>query len=49
MADAAELAAGFGIDVRSPAFWRASLDLVRGDVDRFEASATPSAPPSGAP
>ncbi|MDP9365531.1 MAG: M3 family oligoendopeptidase [Chloroflexota bacterium] len=35
-ADAAELAARFGVDVRVPAFWRASLDVVRADVARFE-------------
>jgi pepF/M3 family oligoendopeptidase len=37
LADAAELAARFGIDLRSPAFWRSSLDVIRADVDRFEA------------
>jgi oligoendopeptidase F len=36
MADAATLAARFGIDIRTPAFWRASLDIIREDVDRFE-------------
>jgi len=36
MADAATLAARFGIDIRTPDFWRASLDIVRADVDRFE-------------
>jgi oligoendopeptidase F len=36
MADAAELAAGFDIDIRTPDFWRASLDVVREDIDRFE-------------
>ena len=35
-ADAAELAARFGIDIRTPEFWRASLDVIRADVDRFE-------------
>ena len=35
-ADAAELAARFDIDLRAPAFWRASLDVVRADVVRFE-------------
>ncbi len=35
-ADAAELAARFGIDLRAPAFWRAGLDVVRADADRFE-------------
>ncbi|MBI3912613.1 MAG: oligoendopeptidase F, partial [Chloroflexi bacterium] len=36
MGDAAELAARFGIDTRSKDFWRASLDVVRGDIARFE-------------
>lgn len=36
MAEAAELAARFDIDVRSPQFWRDSLDVVREDIDRFE-------------
>jgi oligoendopeptidase F len=34
--DAATLARRFGIDIRDAAFWRASLDLIRADVDRFE-------------
>ncbi|HEU5086348.1 MAG TPA: M3 family oligoendopeptidase, partial [Roseiflexaceae bacterium] len=34
--DAAELAARVGIDIRSQDFWRASLDTIRADVDRFE-------------
>ena len=33
---AAELAAGFGIDIRKSDFWRASLDVVRADIDKFE-------------
>ncbi len=36
LADAATLASRFGIDIRTPNFWRASLDLVRADVGRFE-------------
>lgn len=43
--DAATLAARFDIDVRAPDFWRASLDVIREDVDRFEklvASAEPA-------
>jgi oligoendopeptidase F len=36
MDDAAALARRFEIDIRTPAFWRASLDLVRGDIARFE-------------
>ncbi|MCW5851434.1 MAG: M3 family oligoendopeptidase [Anaerolineae bacterium] len=37
MADAATLAQRFGIDIRSQAFWQGSLDIVRHDIDRFEA------------
>ncbi|HUS17773.1 MAG TPA: M3 family oligoendopeptidase [Chloroflexia bacterium] len=36
LADAATLAARFGIDIRTPDFWRASLDVIRGDINRFE-------------
>ncbi len=36
LADAATLAARFGIDIRTPAFWHDSLDIVRADIDRFE-------------
>ena len=36
MGTAAELAAEFGIDLRQPEFWRASLDVLRADIDRFE-------------
>jgi pepF/M3 family oligoendopeptidase len=36
MADAATLAARMQIDTRSPAFWRASFDIIRADIDRFE-------------
>ena len=36
MADAATLAARFGIDIRTPDFWRSSLDIIRADIDRFE-------------
>lgn len=39
MADAATLAARMQIDTRSPAFWRASFDIIRADIDRFEALA----------
>jgi oligoendopeptidase F len=35
MADAATLAAGFGIDLRSVEFWRSSLALVEADIDRL--------------
>lgn len=37
LADAATLAKRFDIDVRTPDFWRASLDIVRADIHRFEA------------
>jgi pepF/M3 family oligoendopeptidase len=37
LADAATLAGRFGIDLRAPAFWRGSFDVVRRDIDRFEA------------
>jgi oligoendopeptidase F len=39
LADAATLAQRFGIDIRTPEFWRGSLDQVRMDIDRFEAIA----------
>ncbi|GCE18465.1 M3 family metallopeptidase [Dictyobacter kobayashii] len=35
LADAATLAARFGIDLHSEAFWTASLDIVRRDIDAF--------------
>jgi oligoendopeptidase F len=44
MADAASLAERFGIDIRSSAFWTASLDVVRADIDRFAALAAERAP-----
>lgn len=34
--DAATLAARFGIDIRTPDFWRSSLDIIRADIDQFE-------------
>jgi oligoendopeptidase F len=37
MADAAELAERFDIDVRSKTFWQESLDVIREDIDRFVA------------
>ncbi len=40
MVEAATLAHRFGIDLRSPDFWRSSFDGFRADVDRFEALAT---------
>ncbi len=36
MFPAADLADRFGIDVRTPAFWRGSLHVIRADIDRFE-------------
>ncbi len=39
MADAAELGARFGIDVRDVAFWAASLDVLRGRIAEYEALA----------
>jgi pepF/M3 family oligoendopeptidase len=39
LADAATLAARMGIDIRSIDFWRASLSIIRDDIDRFEALA----------
>jgi len=36
LADAATLASRFGIDIRTPDFWRASLDQIREDIDAFE-------------
>jgi pepF/M3 family oligoendopeptidase len=37
LADAATLAARFGIETRAEAFWQSSLDIVRADIVRFEA------------
>ena len=36
MADAKTLAAKFGIDVTTPNFWTASLDVIRAQIDEFE-------------
>jgi oligoendopeptidase F len=36
MADATTLAAHFAIDLRTEEFWRASLDIIRRDIDLFE-------------
>jgi oligoendopeptidase F len=33
--DAPTLAARLGIDLRSPAFWQRSVDVIRHDIDRF--------------
>jgi oligoendopeptidase F len=40
LGEAAELAARFGIDVRSLDFWTASLDVLRGRIDEFCALAS---------
>ncbi|MFZ1400739.1 MAG: M3 family oligoendopeptidase [Candidatus Promineifilaceae bacterium] len=37
MGNAADLANRFGIDIRSEAFWEASLDVLRADIDKFVA------------
>ncbi len=36
LADAATLAARFGIDLHTEEFWHASLDIIRDDIDQFE-------------
>ena len=36
LADAATLANRFGIDIRTPDFWRASLGRIKEDIDRFD-------------
>lgn len=36
LADAATLAARFNIDLRSVDFWRASLDIIRADINQFD-------------
>ncbi|MEO5952680.1 MAG: M3 family oligoendopeptidase, partial [Chloroflexia bacterium] len=36
LGDAATLAARFGIDIRTSDFWRASFDIIRADIDKFE-------------
>ncbi len=36
LASAPDLAARFGFDLRDPAFWTASFDVLRADIDRFE-------------
>ncbi len=37
LADAATLAGRFGIDLRAPTFWQGSFDVIRREIDRFEA------------
>ena len=46
LGEAAELAARFGIDVRSVDFWTASLDVLRARIEEFCALATDNATPS---
>jgi oligoendopeptidase F len=41
LGEADELAARFGIDVRSIDFWRSSLDVLRTRIDDFTRLATP--------
>jgi len=48
MREANELAAAFGIDLHDPAFWNASLDTFRADVDRYE-TLTETLAPASAP
>lgn len=36
MADAATLASRFGIEIRTPDFWRASLGIIGKEIERFE-------------
>jgi len=43
-ADAATLAARFGINLRARDFWRASLAVIKRDIDRFETLAAGSSP-----
>jgi pepF/M3 family oligoendopeptidase len=44
MREAPDLAAAFGIDLRDPAFWRASLGTFRTDVARYEVLSRSLAP-----
>ena len=39
MADAVSLGSRFGIDVRDAAFWESSLDVLRAQIDDYEALA----------
>ncbi len=47
MADAATLAAEFGIETRTPAFWQSSFQVIADQVDRFEAMAPAQVVPLG--
>ena len=44
LADAATLAARFGIDTRDGAFWESSLDVIRGNIGTYENMAASAAP-----
>ena len=37
MADAVTLCRRFGSDITQPDFWRSSLDIIRGQIEEFEA------------
>jgi len=47
MREATDLAAEFGIDLRDPAFWRASLDTFRVDLKRYDELSRLIADPAG--
>ncbi len=47
MREATDLAAEFGIDLRDPAFWRASLDTFRVDLERYDELSRLIADPAG--
>lgn len=49
LADAATLAGRFGIETRMPAFWQSSFQVIREQVDRFEAMAPARVVPLGEP
>lgn len=46
-ADVAQLASRFGIEVRTPDFWRSSLRVVKDDIERFERLAEAAGSPVG--
>jgi oligoendopeptidase F len=47
LADAATLASRFGIETRTPDFWRSSFEVIRRQVDRFEAMTPARVTPLG--
>jgi oligoendopeptidase F len=47
LADAATLAGRFGIETRTPDFWRSSFEVIRRQVDRFEAMTPARVTPLG--